>query len=263
MQSVVKKVYRSSEMRSKKPHFHDCHQIILVLKGRVQFCINGINYSAKAGDVAVFSRYENHSIQVESETYERYVLHLDPEVINRKSAVYSLLTDRPVGFCNVIGVSSYFEEIVGVFERLVQEHGAICNFADEMEQLAVKQLLILLYRCTSCEFAPQPDDVVVAVKRQFENYCADSYTLQGLAKRYGISVSALSHRFHAVTGVSVMEYLQSCRIAQAKQLLAEADQSIGEIVEECGFSDSSNFSRTFKRINGISPSKFRQKYKAR
>jgi YesN/AraC family two-component response regulator len=59
-----------------------------------------------------------------------------------------------------------------------------------------------------------------------------------------------------------MEYLQSCRMANAKQLLAETEFCIGEIVEKCGFCDNSNFSRTFKKLNGLSPSDFRKKYKA-
>ncbi len=59
-----------------------------------------------------------------------------------------------------------------------------------------------------------------------------------------------------------MEYLKSCRMANAKQMLAETDYSIGEIVEKCGFSDNSNFSRTFKNLTDLSPSDFRKKYKA-
>jgi AraC-like DNA-binding protein len=45
-------------------------------------------------------------------------------------------------------------------------------------------------------------------------------------------------------------------------MLAETNYSIGEIIEKCGFSDNSNFSRTFKRLTGLSPSDFRKKYKA-
>ncbi len=261
MQSLVQTVYRSSEILLKKPHFHDCHQIILILKGRVNFCINGIYSSAGAGNIAVFSRYENHSVQVLSKEYERYVLHIEPNVINRKSPVYSLLTDRPIGFCNIIDVSSNVDEMISIFNRLLVEHKTASKLADEMEQLLVKQLLITLCRCTSVDFDNTHDDVVMGIKRQFENKYHKSYTLGLLAKQFNVSVSSLSHRFQAATGVSVMEYLQSCRIANAKQMLAETNCSIGEIVEKCGFSDNSNFSRTFKKLSGISPSGFRKKYK--
>lgn len=59
-----------------------------------------------------------------------------------------------------------------------------------------------------------------------------------------------------------MEYLKSCRMANAKQMLAETECSMGEIVERCGFSDGSNFSREFRKLTDMSPSDFRKKYKA-
>ena len=58
-----------------------------------------------------------------------------------------------------------------------------------------------------------------------------------------------------------MGYLQSCRMVAAKKYLAGTSKSIGEIVEICGFSDSSNFSRSFKEQVGCTPSEFRKKYR--
>ena len=104
--------------------------------------------------------------------------------------------------------------------------------------------------------------MVIAVKRQLESHYSQPYTLTELSKQYNISPSTLSHRFSAATGMSVMEYLLSCRMASAKRMLAGTKMGIGEIVERCGFSDNSNFSRTFKRLNGMSPTDFRRKYKA-
>ena len=262
MSAIVQTVYHSAETLSKHPHFHNCHQIIFIAKGRADFCVNDKSLRATAGDIAIFSRYENHSVVECSEEYERFVLHIDPDVINQKSAVYSLLTDRPADFCNIIPVSGHMDAVTDIFKRLLYEHHNPSKLADEMEQLLVKQLLITLYRCTSLNFDNTYDDVAVAVKRQFENEYHKPFTLAGLAKQHSLSISSLSHRFRAVTGVSVMEYLQSCRMAKAKQMLAETDSSIGGIVEKCGFSDDSNFSRTFKRVNGMSPTDFRNKYKA-
>ncbi len=263
MQSMVRSVYHSSRPLNKYPHFHDCHQIIFVVRGEVDFYVNNKKLFAKAGDIALFSRYENHSVSGCSEEYERFVLHIDPNVINRKSPVYSLLTDRPVHFCNIINVSSCVAEITDLFHSILREHNSDSKLSDEMEQLLIKQLLITVYRCMSIDFDNTYDDVVAEVKRQFENEYQKPFTLTMLAKQQNLSVSSLSHRFRAATGVSPMEYLKSCRIANAKQLLAETDCSIGEIVEKCGFSDNSNFSRTFKKLNVMSPTDFRKKYKAR
>lgn len=262
MQSFVQKVYYSTESFLEKSHFHDCHQVVLVLKGQVQICVNEASYTAGRGDIFLFSRYENHSVVVLSEEYERYVLHIDPGIVNGESPVYSLLSDRPIGFCNVISTLPQLDNMESVFKRLVEERDSHNKLTNEMQQLTVIQLLILIYRCMPTGFAGRYDDVVVGIKRQFENHYSQPYTLAELSKQYNISPSALSHRFRAATGMSVMEYLLSCRMASAKRMLAGTQMGIGEIVERCGFSDNSNFSRTFKALNGMSPTDFRKKYTA-
>ncbi len=262
MQGIVQAVYHSTARLLSRPHFHDCHQIILIVNGQAEVCINGASYRAGRGDIVLFSRHENHSIRVCSKEYERYVLHVDPSIVNQRSPVYSILTDRPVGFCNVIRIAPYMEDMIGIFKHLVSEHEGALALGEEMEQLLVRQLLITIFRCAALRGGIPYDSVVAEVKRRFENSYGEPYTLSQLAKQYNLSISALSHRFRAVTGMPVMEYLLSCRMASAKRMLAGTDTSIGEIVEACGFSDNSNFARTFKRLNGMSPSDFRKTYKA-
>ena len=101
-----------------------------------------------------------------------------------------------------------------------------------------------------------------AIQKSFEQDCSRLYTLEELARQYSISPSSLSHQFKKLTGASVMGYLLSCRMASAKHYLTATNAGIAEIVEKCGFSDSSNFSRTFKKRNGISPTEFRNRYRA-
>ena len=160
MRSVIQAAYHSAETLSKQPHFHDCHQIIFIVKGRADFCVNDKLLRATAGDIAIFSRYENHSVMECSAPYERFVLHIDPDVVNQKSAVYSLLTDRPADFCNIINVSSSVAELADVFHRILLEHTNTSKLADEMEELLVKQLLITIYRCTAVDFGNTYDAVV-------------------------------------------------------------------------------------------------------
>ena len=262
MENIVQTVYMSTEMVANHPHFHDCHQIVFILKGRVEFCINGTVLPAGAGNAVILIRYENHSFRILSEEYRRYILQIDPAIVNQQSPVYTLLTDRPDGFRHIIDVSACLSQMTAIFCQLLSEHSAQPRLCREMEQLLVEQLLIAIYRCADLELYSPHDRIVMDVKCQLENNYAEQYTLDDLARRYSISVSSLAHRFRGVTGTSVMNFLQSCRMAHAKWMLAETNSSIAQIVESCGFSDSSNFSRTFKTQNGMSPTAFRKKHQA-
>ena len=260
MESLIQKVYFSDSLVKKKSHDHDCHQIILISKGSVQFFVNNANYIAHAGSIIIFSRYENHSLTVLSQEYERYVLQLNPAVGSIESRVYSLLTNRPQGFCNAVDVSDQAEEVRHLFRRMIEEQNAPQKLSSDMLRLLVHSLLIMIYR--RLPEPPHFDKMVYSIQKKFEEQCWERYTIGALAKEYNISASSLSHQFKKRTGSSVMDYLLSCRMAMARNELSKTNLSIGEIVEKCGFSDGSNFSRTFKKLYGLSPSAFRKKYKA-
>lgn len=53
------------------------------------------------------------------------------------------------------------------------------------------------------------------------------------------------------------EYLNLLRMEEARKLLAQTDFPITEIALKTGFSSSSYFSSLFRRMNGMSPSTYR------
>ncbi|MGI6279649.1 MAG: cupin domain-containing protein, partial [Acutalibacteraceae bacterium] len=78
MGSVLHSAYFSGDISEKKNHYHDCHQIIFIKKGRIGITINGAEFTAGTNDVLIFSRYKNHSIDILSKEYERYILRVSP-----------------------------------------------------------------------------------------------------------------------------------------------------------------------------------------
>ena len=78
-----------------------------------------------------------------------------------------------------------------------------------------------------------------------------------LARRFGVSVSYLSHEFTRITGRSIYDYVLYRRIELAREMI-HTDISLQEIAVRCGFRDYSNFLRVFRKSTGISPSEFRR-----
>lgn len=77
-----------------------------------------------------------------------------------------------------------------------------------------------------------------------------------LASLCSMSAGNLSRLFAEVTGKPLSAYITSVRIENAKRLLATRAYQVGEVAEMCGYSDVYSFSRAFKRVCGVSPSKF-------
>ena len=262
MNSIIRYALYSDNIKKMASHYHDCHQILFIKSGRIEIEINGKIQTASSGDIIIISRFENHSIKILSEKYERYIIRIDPQIADVKKD-FSILTLRPQSFQNIIHSNKYFDDFINIFERIIKEFKINDISSQKINELLVSELLIYAERLlpnNSAEYNDSHFEIVFNLQRKFENEYSEQFNLKNLAEQYHISISNLCHSFKKITGSSVMDYLISCRMANAKRLLTKTNLSISEIVELCGFSDNSNFSRTFKKLNNISPSEFRIKF---
>ena len=83
-----------------------------------------------------------------------------------------------------------------------------------------------------------------------------SIDVADIASHVGVSRSHLYRVFMRHLGVSPNEYLIRFRINEACSLLRKKRFSIGEISYSVGFQDQLYFSRQFKKLKGVSPSKY-------
>lgn len=77
-----------------------------------------------------------------------------------------------------------------------------------------------------------------------------------IAAYCSVSKSYLRAKFLKHTGTTIIKYRDNLRIAAAKELLDSNHFSITEIASELGYYDIYHFSKTFKKIMGISPQKY-------
>ena len=80
-----------------------------------------------------------------------------------------------------------------------------------------------------------------------------------LANLVQISPYYFSRLFKQSIGVTPHQYVTQCRIEKAKQLLKKPDLSITYISQQVGFHDQSHFSKTFCKIVGVTPKKYRDR----
>ncbi|HEN0405740.1 TPA: YSIRK-targeted surface antigen transcriptional regulator [Streptococcus agalactiae] len=101
---------------------------------------------------------------------------------------------------------------------------------------------------------------IVAVIRYLENNLNRFIKTEEIAKECHMSESKLRKLFKQEKHITIQQYFLNLKIEAAKQLLDE-NKKVEEVSNLLGFSTSSNFSRTFKKIVGISPLEYKQKPK--
>ena len=89
------------------------------------------------------------------------------------------------------------------------------------------------------------------------NYMSE-ITLNDISEHLNITSVYLSQLFKKELGLSPIKYINNYRIDQAKRLLQDMDEPIYHIAVKVGFWEAKHFSKTFKRITGMTPSEFRR-----
>lgn len=87
----------------------------------------------------------------------------------------------------------------------------------------------------------------------------EKITLQEIAASANISGREANRIFQKTIRQTPFEYLMSCRLSSAKELLSRSDLSITEISYRCGFSDSAYMGRQFRKACGMTPKEYRQR----
>jgi len=93
---------------------------------------------------------------------------------------------------------------------------------------------------------------------QIHFHYAEPLSLEILAEANAVSTSYLSTLFHKETGKTITNYINETRINRSILLLNTTTLSVSEIASQCGFSDANYYTRTFKKIKGITPMSYRK-----
>jgi transcriptional regulator GlxA family with amidase domain len=112
-------------------------------------------------------------------------------------------------------------------------------------------------------FNPQKqhqDDVIKQVQDFIEKNYEERISVDDLAMKFGLSRRNLERRFRKVTFNSIIEYLQRVRIEAAKQTLERNRENVIEAMYKAGYNDIKAFRTTFKKLTGLSPLEYRNKY---
>ena len=101
---------------------------------------------------------------------------------------------------------------------------------------------------------------MLGIVRYMQEHLSEEISLTVLAEEFHLSAQYISQLFKNEIGVNFLTYLTSIRMEQARKLLLSTSLSIAEISEKTGYSDYRVFTKVFKKIEGVTPSQYRQNF---
>lgn len=98
--------------------------------------------------------------------------------------------------------------------------------------------------------------IVTDVKKYIAGHVKERLPLNEVAATFGISPSYLSQLFGKYNETGFSEYINICKINEAKRLLKEENLKVYEVADELSFGSEFYFSKVFKKVEGITPSEY-------
>lgn len=104
------------------------------------------------------------------------------------------------------------------------------------------------------------DEPVKKAQEFIEQNYQERITVDQLASMFALGRRNLERRFKKATSNTVAEYIQRVKIEAAKMSLESSMESVNEVMYKVGYNDTKAFRTTFKRITGMSPLQYKNKY---
>lgn len=102
------------------------------------------------------------------------------------------------------------------------------------------------------------DELIIAAQEWLQQHYNKPVQIADMARQFGLSVRSLNRRFKSATNTTPVQFLQTLRLEQAKELLKQSNLVISEIADTVGYQDSSYFTELFKKSNAMTPNEYRQ-----
>jgi transcriptional regulator GlxA family with amidase domain len=104
------------------------------------------------------------------------------------------------------------------------------------------------------------DEPIRKAQEYIESNFRSKITVDQLASMLALSRRNLERRFKKATSNTVVEYIQRVKIEAAKLSLESSYENVNEVMYKVGYSDPKAFRTTFKRITGLSPVQYRNRF---
>ncbi len=104
------------------------------------------------------------------------------------------------------------------------------------------------------------DEMVKEAQSYIEKQVQEKISVEELSSRFAIGRRNFDRRFTRATGNTPMEYSQRVKIESAKRAFENTRKTVNEVMYDVGYADVKAFREVFKKITGLSPLGYRNKY---
>lgn len=244
------KCEKFNKYRTSYWNYHQHYELLYVTEGVLTLYLDEENecFLIEAGTLVIIPPMQKHkTLPTNEDPITFWILGVDSNIFSKHG--YEINDD-----CFQQTITD--PVICEIMDKIVEEHLSVKPKYDIYIQSLIIQLFITLNRNFSSHNSNsnKKSSIVNNALAYIHSNYAQPLTLETIGQQLGVSKSYLSRKFKSETECSIIDYINEFRCAKAKALIHSTNFSIEDISVMCGFSSQSYFSKTFRKINGYSPS---------
>ena len=104
------------------------------------------------------------------------------------------------------------------------------------------------------------DDAVLKAQEFIEQHFQEKISVDDLAALVAVARRSFERRFKQATNNTILEYIQRIKVEAAKRSFENSRKNLNEVMFDVGYTDSKAFRTVFKKVTGLTPIEYRNKY---
>lgn len=217
-----------------------CHEFIWVTRGIGHFCVNGEHFNLEKEQGVFIKSSVSHSYDGDDFDTAWFTFTLNE------------------GLFDFLSVPEFFR--FDVPSSLTSENRLLGKFANGDSNVISRSSAGYAHTIELLSAILHPSESPeTTILRFLESHYAESLTLDMIANEVGMNRYSVCRYYMKKRGISIMDELNSIRIAKAKRFLRYTSEPIEKIGRMCGFESPSYFAKRFREASGKSPGQYREK----
>ena len=240
-------------------HYHEFCKLLLLVSGTGGYSVAGQRYALQPGDIVLVGSRAVHRPEFAPDApYERIIVYIDPEFLQRQSTADCNLLDIFSGRQGHVLRSGKQQRLFSLVSTLEQELSGQEFGRVILSTGALLRLLVEIGReqASSGVENPSPlapgDSRVLQLMDYIRSHAAEDLSIDTLAEHFYMSKYHMMHLFREETGQSIYGYLTQQRLIHARALITGGMRAT-EAAFRSGFATYSSFTRAYGKQFGATP----------
>ena len=265
---TVKRLYINPQRRTAEngycvpcEHVHDYYEMVFNFSAiPICYTVSGHAYETNTTGISFRAPYVLHSINTEHR-YVRTMMAFHPCLLEEYGNVLDLGRLRGIQECTI----PCTEDEMACLHQILSRMQSIWR-KDRNEKALVCLLGALLHEVSALVPEKQPDllpapPYIQEILHYIVEHLDEDLTAETLSHKYFVGKTKLAADFHAVTRMTLNEYVTAVRVSQAKYWITQ-NIPLAIVAERCGFSQDASFIAMFRRQTGMTPGQWREQNRA-